>query len=165
MSPKPQPVPSIKPLLVLTAIALCPAFHAQAAAPTDPREPAVRKLIDRYFLTWSKQDIERYGQCFHPKAAVQMLDPAGELVTMPLAPFLQSQREAHRQSSNPLTETAESVEIRFEGQVARVVVFWKLVDGEKTQTGYDHFTLVESSGTWRIANLLFYAAEKVPAGQ
>lgn len=147
-------------LLIVAIFGLLRQSSSQGAEAADPREPEVRKLIDRYFRTWSNQDIDRYGQLFMPKAAVQMIDPAGELVTMPLAPFLQSQREAHHQSANPLTETAESVEIRFEAGLARVVVFWKLVDGKRVETGYDHFTLMQSNGNWRIANLIFYVADQ-----
>lgn len=144
---------------------------ARAAELKDPREPEVRRLIERYFLSWSNQDLDRYGQCFLPNAAVQLLDANGALTTLPLGPFLQSQREAHRQAVNRLTETAETVDVRFEGKVARVVVYWKLVGSEVDEYGYDHFTLINAGDRWRIANLLFYPdpdgpqqdAEKTPA--
>jgi pyrrolidone-carboxylate peptidase len=127
----------------------------QAAA--DPREGEIRALVDRYFTTWSAGDLERYGQCFMPQAAVQLVDPDGKLLTMPLRAFLESQREGRRRSGPGMTEAAESVEVRFEGRLARVVVFWKLVEGERTEFGYDHFTLMQANGQWRIANLIFYA--------
>lgn len=146
--------------IFLAAAQRAPAQDAAAAKPADPRETAVRQLIDRYFLTWSRQDIDRYGQCFLPQAAVQLVDPERGLTTIPLGPFLESQRQAHRRAEKPLTETAEKVDIRFETpDVARVVVYWKLVGGERTEYGYDHFTLLSSDGKWRIANLLFYAVE------
>jgi hypothetical protein len=93
----------------------------------------------------------------HAQAAIQLIDPAGKLITMPLRPFLESQREGHRKSVAGMTEAPESIDIRFEGRVARVVVFWKLVEGDRTEFGYDHYTLMQSDGKWRIANLLFYA--------
>jgi hypothetical protein len=137
-----------------------PAQESVTAKAGDAREQAVRLLIDRYFFTWSKQDIDRYGQCFLPQAAVQLVDPERGLTTIPLGPFLESQREAHRRSAKPLTETAEKVEVRFETpDVARAIVYWKLTGGERTEFGYDHFTLLNVGGKWRIANLLFYAVE------
>ncbi|HMP07864.1 MAG TPA: hypothetical protein PJ982_16055, partial [Lacipirellulaceae bacterium] len=56
-----------------------------------------------------------------------------------------------------MTETPESIDVRLEGRVARVLVFWKLIEGERVEHGYDHFTLLESDGQWRIAHLIFYA--------
>lgn len=158
------------PLLLVVAGACAMIAYAAPAAPAaadadaaaDPRETEVRLLLDRYFKSWSNQDLLRYGQCFMPQAAVQLIDPVGRLVTMPLEPFLKSQYEAHKAAKNRLTETAESVEIRFDAELAHALVYWKLVDGERTEVGYDHFTLMKSEGKWRIANLVFYSV-KPPA--
>ena len=54
-------------------------------------------------------------------------------------------------------EVPESIEIRFEQKLARVVAHWRLNAGTRVQKGYDHFTLIHDRGRWRIANLLFYA--------
>jgi pyrrolidone-carboxylate peptidase len=124
----------------------------------DPREAQVRELIERYFLTWNAQDIDRYGQCFMPQAAVQLMAPSGRLTTLPLRAFLESQREAHKNSAG-MNETPESVEVRLEGRLARVIVHWKLVAGDKVQFGYDHFTIMPVNGQWRIANLIFYETQ------
>jgi pyroglutamyl-peptidase len=138
----------------MLAAGIAAAVVAQPSA--DPREKDVRDLIDRYFLTWSAKDIDRYGQCFMPSAVVQMIDPEGKLSSLPLRAFLDTQREAHRASATDLKEGPETVEVRFEGKLARVVVYWKLVAGEKVEFGYDHYTLMQSGGQWRIANLIFY---------
>jgi hypothetical protein len=137
---------------------LAVAGYTAAADPAaeDAAKAEVQQLIDRYFRTWSNQDMDRYGQCFMPQAAVQLIDEAGQLHTMPLAPFLRSQQDAHRQAANRMSETAESVEIRFDANLAHALVYWKLVDGPRTEYGYDHFTLMKSDGKWRIANLVFY---------
>lgn len=150
-------------LHVLASIALATAFLAtvftlaDGPAQKDPRQEEVQQLIERYFHSWSNQDIARYGQCFMPTAAVQLVDSAGRLLTIPLTPFLKSQQEAQQKAAQPMTETPESVDIRFEGEIARVVVRWKLIDGPRTELGYDHFTLLRADGKWRIANLLFYS--------
>ncbi|MCC6493363.1 MAG: nuclear transport factor 2 family protein [Pirellulales bacterium] len=140
-------------------LALAAAVNALAAdtAVSDPREAEVRQLVDRYFRTWSAQDIPRYGQCFAAQAVVQMIDSSGELTTMPLAPFLRSQQEAHRRAAAPMTEAPESIEVRFDAKVAHALVYWKLVEGDRLQYGYDHFTLIRQQDKWRIAHLLFYA--------
>jgi pyroglutamyl-peptidase len=49
--------------------------------------------------------------------------------------------------------------VRLEGRLARVIVHWKLVAGDKVQYGYDHFTIVPVNGQWRIANLIFYETQ------
>jgi pyroglutamyl-peptidase len=134
-----------------------PTMHQVA----DTQEKAIRDLIDRYFSTWSAQDIDRYGQCFMPQAAIQLVNKEGGLVTMPLRQFLSTQREAHKDSAERMKETPESVEVRFEANLARVIVFWKLTVGEREETGYDHFTLMQSGGQWRIANLIFYESAKL----
>lgn len=135
-----------------------PTATALRQATPDPREQEVRDLIDRYFLTWNAKDVDRYGQCFMPQAAVQLMDPAGRLTTLPLRAFLDTQREAHR-AGEDLHETPENVEVRLEGRIARAIVHWKLVAGERVQWGYDHFTLVKIGGQWRIANLIFYETQ------
>jgi pyroglutamyl-peptidase len=145
-----------EPQRVRTKVLNSEASVIRQAAP-DPREADVRALIERYFRTWSAKDMDRYAQCFLPQAAVQLLEPEGKLVTMPLRPFLQSQTESHRTSKTGMTEAPESIRVTFEGRVARAVVFWKLVEGARVEFGYDHFTLVDVGGQWRIANLLFYA--------
>jgi len=159
------------PLRGLAAFAVClttGVFALVAVAadpqPADAKKAEVTELIQRYFHTWSSQDLERYGQCFMPQAAVQVIDQNGKLVTMPLAPFLRSQQEAHRRSANPMVETPESIEVRFDAKLAHALVSWKLVDGQRIEKGYDHFTLMRSGGQWRIANLIFYSTgeEKAP---
>jgi hypothetical protein len=149
------------------ALALIPLGMLCATADTpsgnDARRDEVQQLVDRYFKSWSSQDIARYGQCFMPQAVVQLIDPRGQLASIPLTPFLKSQQEAQHNAAQPMTETAESVDIHFEGELARVVVHWKLIDGARTETGYDHFTLMHTEGKWRIANLIFYTDK--PAAQ
>ncbi len=134
---------------------------AQPPAEAPAPDAAVREMIDRYFLTWSAEDIDRYGQCFMPTAVIQLVDSTGKLTSMPLRAFLNTQRRAHHDATEPMKEVPESVDVRFEGKgIARVVVFWKLTVGKREETGYDHFTLMQSGGEWRIANLLFYESVK-----
>jgi pyroglutamyl-peptidase len=126
-------------------------------AGADPQQQEVHDFIDRYFRSWSNQDMERYGQCFMPQAAVQLIDEHGRLITMPLGPFLRSQQESHRRAANRMIETPEKVSIRFDARLAHALVYWKLVDGNRIEYGYDHFTLMRHEGKWRIANLIFYS--------
>jgi pyroglutamyl-peptidase len=152
----PRPLRTIVAVGLLSLAAFTAITVAADPAPGDAAKAEVQQLIDRYFRSWSNQDMDRYGQCFMPQAAVQLIDEAGQLHTMPLAPFLRSQQDAHRQAANRMTETAESVEIRFDANLAHALVYWKLVDGPRTEYGYDHFTMMKSEGKWRIANLVFY---------
>ncbi len=136
------------------------AHGADDDRPADPRHQEVEKLIRHYFATWSKQDMEGYGACFADGASIQLLDSQGKVTTFALAPFLANQRQAHCTARHRQTETPESIDIRFEARLARVVVYWKLTSGPRTEYGYDHFTLVKSKGGWRIVNLVFYVTKR-----
>jgi len=131
-----------------------------AEQPADPRHAEVEELIKRYFATWSNQDIDGYGQCFMGNATIQFIDSQEELTRFSLAPFLASQREAQRMAQYRQTEVPETTDIRFEGPLARVVVYWKLTAGPMAEYGYDHFTLMKYKGQWRIVNLVFYATKR-----
>ena len=144
---------------IVVGVVVATLSGAQDSGPgdADPREQAVREMIERYFMTWSAQDLDRYGQCFIPQAVIQLIDPQGRVATMPLKRFLDGQRQSQQEAGQRMVETPESIEVRFEARLARVVVFWKLVAGERVEYGYDHFTLMHSGGQWRIANLIFYS--------
>lgn len=122
----------------------------------DARLPEVRDFIGRYFRTWSNQDMKGYDDCFHSDAVVQFLDARGLLETTPRRQFVAGQSEYHRTAPHRATEVPESVDIRFEGKLARAVVYWKLTAGPRLEYGYDHFTLLKQDGAWKIVNLVFY---------
>ncbi len=130
------------------------------AKATDAREAEVRELINRYFKTWSDQDMKGYEACFMPEAVVQFIDGQGHLSTMAKPAFIASQRNYHRTSLEKTVEVPETVDIRFEQDLARVVVYWKLTAGRRLERGYDHYTLMKVDGGWRIVNLVFYVTSK-----
>ncbi len=106
--------------------------------------------------------MKGYGQCFANNACVQFIGADGQLEHYALDQFLAAQSKSLRTSPHRLTEVPESIDIRFESKLARAVVYWKLTAGATKQFGYDHFTLAKSRGQWRIANLIFYAANPPP---
>jgi pyroglutamyl-peptidase len=128
----------------------------------DPRYQEVKEMIARYFRTWSEQDIDGYSDCFLPEACIQYLDApgAGRLSTSAKAPFIASQREYHRRSPHKTVEAPERIDVRFEENLARAVVHWKLTAGPRTEYGFDHFTLMKHGGKWRIVNLVFYTTPR-----
>jgi pyroglutamyl-peptidase len=119
----------------------------------------IKEFINRYFSTWSKQDMKGYDACFLPDAVIQHIDAKGRITTTPRVQFIASQRNYHRNSPVRTIEVPESIDVRFEKTLARVVVFWRLTAGSKrVETGYDHFTLMRHEGQWRIVNLVFYSS-------
>src|SRR5262249_28013389 len=126
----------------------------------------VKEFVNRYFRTWSEQDIKGYDACFMPDACIQHIGPQGQLTTSLRAPFIASQRDYHMNSPDKTTEVPVTIDIRFEEKLARAVVYWKLTAGARTEWGYDHFTLLQHEGNWRIVNLVFYStpAPKKKAG-
>ncbi len=126
----------------------------------DPRHQQIKEFISRYFRTWSEQDMKGYDACFLPDACIQHIDAQDRLTTSSRSQFIASQRDYHRNATHRTTEVAESMDIRLEEKLARVVVYWKLTAGPRTEWGYDHFTLMQVDGGWRIVNLVFYSAAK-----
>ena len=127
----------------------------------DPRYPEVKEMVRRYFRTWSEQDMAGYNRCFLPEATIQFIDAGGEVSTSLRQAFIASQQRYHRTAPERAIEVPETIDIRFEGKLARAVVFWKLTAGQRTETGYDHFTLLKQDGNWRIVNLTFYASPQL----
>lgn len=124
--------------------------------PDDPRRAGVETFINLYFSSWSDRDLETYGECFAPGSCVQYVED-DRILLYQLQPFLDLQARVHRQSPERLRETPESIDIRFERDLARVVVYWKLTAGSRMEFGYDHFTLLKGSEGWKIVNLIFYS--------
>jgi len=122
----------------------------------DPRNPEIRTFIQHYFKTWSDADIDAYGACFHPQAAVYFLGPAQAVKRHELQPFLDSQRTFHETSPHPTREVPESIEITHEQRLARVLVRWKLTSKTREKQGYDHFYLLKTDAGWQILTLIFY---------
>ncbi len=141
-----------------TALAAAAAAAQPSPSPSPTaRERDVKTFIEHYFKCWSDQDMDAYDDCFMADACIQYIDDHGQLFTTPRPRFVASQRELHRRSSVRSIEVPETIEIRFEQKIARVVAYWRLNAGARVQKGYDHFTLIQDRGAWRIVNLLFYA--------
>ena len=101
--------------------------------------------------------MDAYADGFLPEATIQFIDPKGTVQTQTAKVFLSEQRRY--QSQRPAKEAPLSIDIRFEEKLARAVVFWQLDDSAgRSKTGYDHFTLIEQNGRWKIINLVFYEA-------
>jgi hypothetical protein len=129
-----------------------------AASAEDPRAAAVEELIHRYFRTWSNQDIQGYGECFRSNSSIQFIDEQGKIAQFALPEFLADQNEVFRGGQHEI-EVPESINIRFESDLARVVVAWKLTVGSKEVLGYDHFTLLKRDDKWGIVNLVWYVTK------
>ena len=142
-------------LLVFVSACAHGADDGKSAAGVDARLADVKQLVEKYFRSWSNQEMDAYGECFLPGASIQFISPGGDLDTQGVREFLQNQRRF--QLARPAKETPQSIDIRLENRLARAVVYWKLDDGAGApKYGYDHFTFVQRDGKWRIVNLAFY---------
>jgi hypothetical protein len=131
---------------------------AQAPPPEDQdkRTPECKKFIELYFSSWSSNEMDVYADCFLNDAAIQFIDTRGQLHTQTKRTFIAEQRQV--QSRTPGVEVPESIEIHFEPNLARAIVYWKLTMNKRVEYGYDHFTLARQDGKWKIVNLVFYKA-------
>jgi ketosteroid isomerase-like protein len=144
--------------VALLTFVLCFASPVQSQeAAADKRTPEVKQFVEHYFSTWSNVEMDAYADCFLNDAVVQFIDPRGQLHSQGKKAFIAEQRAV--QSRNAGKETPETIEITFEPNLARAVVFWKLTMKGRVDYGYDHFTLARQDGKWKIVNLVFYKTD------
>lgn len=136
-----------------TLLAQAPPMAEEAE---DKRTAEVKKFVENYFSTWSNNDMDGYADCFLNDAVIQFIDPRGQLHSQGKRSFIAEQRAV--QSKDPGLEVPVTVEVKFEPNLARAIVYWKLTMGKKVDFGYDHFTLAKQDGKWKIVNLVFYKA-------
>jgi pyroglutamyl-peptidase len=163
-----QKPPAIEEKATPTSAPLPQSAQKTATSKTDdsrpartehPELPAVKKLIDAYFKSWSDQRMRDYGNCFATGAVIQEISRSGEIYTQMKDPFVASQSSYHKTATHKAIEVPVRTDITFEANLARAVVYWKLTAGPRLQYGYDHFTLIRQNGEWKIVNLVFYAVD------
>lgn len=138
-------------LLVIIFISI----SLEISADDTTEKKSIQDLIDRYFATWSNQDMEGYKSCFHPSAMIHF-EINGEVKEENLSPFIESQRKAHALSLEKMKEIPVSKKIQFEQNTAHVIVRWKLTSTSREQYGFDYFTLIKYKNKWRIIYLIFH---------
>ncbi|MCB1226771.1 MAG: nuclear transport factor 2 family protein [Verrucomicrobiales bacterium] len=125
---------------------------------TSPEEPAVRKLIEHYFASWSDQEMDAYAACFQPEARITYLpDRGGDPRTDSLSDFLYGQRMGHKTSPEKMVEIPTAIHIQMQDRGAQALVRWKLTKGKASTTGTDLFQLIQTSRGWKIIHLVFYS--------
>ena len=141
---------SLRSLLIVIAALLLPCCSGKAG---DDKE--VRSFLERYFSTWSAQDMDGYGACFHDHARISFVEKSGQVDTMGLTDFLHSQVMAHQTSPVKMNEVPLEMKITQGAHITQASVTWKLSKGNETNTGTDNFTLVKTASGWRIIALVF----------
>lgn len=141
--------------LALLCLAIITAGCAQEKA-AHPEETAIRAFLERYFSTWSAQDMEGYGACFQEQARVIFVEKGGGSRSEGLTDFLHGQRLGHTQSPVRMIEVPLEMHITGDARVAQAAVKWKLTKGTEIITGMDYFTLAKSPQGWRIVSLVFF---------
>ncbi len=133
------------------SLVLLPCCSGQAGG--DDKE--VRGFLEHYFSSWSAQDMDGYGACFHEKARITFVTKDAHVDSMALTDFLHSQRMAHQTSPVRMNEVPLEMNIRLGRLITQAAVNWKLTKGSEVNTGTDYFTLVKADGGWRIIALAF----------
>lgn len=141
--------------LAVIALAFLAAGCAKNAA-AHPDEPAIRSFLDRYFATWSAQDMDEYGALFQDQARVFFVEKSGGARSEGLTDFLHGQRLGHTQSPVKMVEVPLEMHITGGSRVAQAAVTWKLTKGGEIITGMDYFTLAKTPQGWRIVSLVFF---------
>ena len=154
MNPACQPASRIRSLLLL-ALIVSIAGCAGKRTP-HPEDTAIRAFLERYFSTWSAQDMDGYGACFQEQARVVFIEPGGAARSQGLTDFLHGQRLGHSQSAVKMVEVPLEMSISGDTRVAQAAVKWKLTKGAEIVTGMDYFTLAKTPQGWRIASLVFF---------
>lgn len=145
-------------LLLLCTLTAAGLSSCDKSGASHPEEPEVRAFLERYFSTWSAQDMDGYAACFHDAARVTYVaDRSGSQRTETLSDFLHGQRMGHKTAAEPMTEIADSMDIQMDDRAALARVRWTLLKGADRSTGIDHFSLIKTTAGWKIIHLLFYA--------
>ena len=118
-------------------------------------DKAVHGFLERYFATWSAQDMDGYGSCFHDQARITFVGKGGRSESMGLTDFLHSQRMAHQTSPVRMNEVPLEMKITSGKAITQAAVTWKLTKGTESETGTDYFTLIKGEGGWHIIALAF----------
>jgi hypothetical protein len=137
---------------VILALVLLTSCSKSASAD----EAEVRSFLESYFSTWSVQEMDRYGECFHPQARITYVAKNGQTKTDGLTDFLHGQKLAHAQSTVAMSESPTDMKITFDSRVTAAIVRWKLTKGAEIVTGTDFFTLIKTETGWKIMSLVFY---------
>jgi hypothetical protein len=115
---------------------------------------AIEGFLDHYFSTWSNKELVAYKNCFHPEATIVVLDRSNVPQTsLSRDTFIGTQEEAQRKSHVKMREVPLNKQITVAGTLGQATVRWKLFKGHHSATGVDLFTLVLTSGEWKILHL------------
>jgi hypothetical protein len=127
--------------------------HETSARDTHSQESII-VFLDRYFSAWSNGDMDAFKDCFHPEAAIVLLDRANSThASLSLVAFIRTQEDAHQRAPVKMREVPVDKQIIGSGDLGQATVRWKLFKGYQTVTGVDLFTLVFTSGEWKILHL------------
>lgn len=137
-------------LLALMAMLLLSCCTGKAG---DDKE--VRGFLERYFSTWSAQDMDGYASCFNDQARITFVSKGGRSESMGLTDFLHSQRMAHQTSPLKMNEVPLEMKITTGKSITQAAVTWKLTKGTDVETGTDYFTLIRDAAGWHIIALAF----------
>ena len=141
----------------LQAVLLCCSLWLAACKPNaHVEEASLKPFLENYFATWSAQDMDGYGACFHPNARITFVDQGGQVMAQGLTDFLHGQKLSHSQAAERMQEIPTGMKLAGDGRIAQAQVTWKLTKGAETVTGTDFFTLVKTPDGWRILALAFY---------
>lgn len=138
------------------ALLCCSLWLTSCSPAAHVEEAPVKAFLNTYFATWSAQDMDGYGACFHPSARVTFVDKDGQSMTQGLTDFLHGQKLSHSQSPEPMKEVPTDMKLAGDARISQAQVRWKLTKGTETVTGTDFFTLVKTPIGWRIMALAFY---------
>ena len=138
---------------LLTVLAAAMALSCCTGKASDDKE--IRSFLERYFATWSAQDMDGYGACFHDQARITFVGKGGRSESMGLTDFLHSQRMAHQTSPVKMNEVPLEMNIHTGKSITQAAVTWKLTKGSDAETGTDYFTLIKAEGGWHIIALAF----------
>ncbi|SKB08599.1 Putative lumazine-binding [Prosthecobacter debontii] len=132
----------------LLLVTCSPAAHSS--------QSELETFLQRYFSTWSAQDMTGYADCFHTTARISFVGHDGQCSSQGLTDFIHGQTLGHQRSPTPMKEVPTDMKISGDDRVAQAAVRWKLTKGSETVTGTDYFTLVKTASGWKIASLVFY---------
>lgn len=135
---------------------------SQTAEPWDDEDAQqLEAFLERYFGSWSAQDMEAYRDCFHPRATIHHIDHDGRVTMQRLDDFIAGQRAGHARSPERMVEVPLWHRVDPGLKAVQVHVRWHLTAGQREVLGRNHYTLQRGGEHgFQIINLVFYGEEE-----
>ena len=118
----------------------------------------IKPFLQKYFNSWSKNDMKSYRSCFHKDAVIVYIKNGTVANKQNLRSFIKGQSSYLATAAGKVRESMTSFSATEDDKSAAVIVKWLFEEkGKPSGTGIDHFLLIrDKDKKWKIVSLVWY---------